>query len=236
MKKTTYSTPPALNILSWAEADRPREKLISKGKSSLTNVELLAILIGSGTRSLSAVGLAQQILHKYQGDLNLIAKLNVNELQRNKGIGKAKAVTIVSAFEIGRRRINNGIQVRSKIASSSDVFELMKPNLLDLQTEHFWLVLMNRANVVLSITQVSHGGVSGTVVDPKTIFKAAMDVLASSIILIHNHPSGNLKPSEADLKITNQLKAGGKLLEIAILDHLIFTNDGYFSFADEGLI
>ncbi len=236
MTKTTYLGPPSLSILRWAEADRPREKLILKGKSSLSDVELLAILVGSGTRSLSAVGLAQHLLHENEGDLNQLAKLNVNELQKYKGIGQAKAVTIVSAFELGRRRQGQQEISKPKISSSVDVFNLMKPNLLDLQVEHFWLVLLNRANDVIAMKQISQGGVSGTVVDPKIIFKAAIDVMASGIILVHNHPSGNLKPSEADIQITGQLKAGGKLLEIAVLDHLIFTDKNYYSFADDGRI
>ncbi len=225
-----------LKILSWAEADRPREKLLLKGKSVLTDAELIGILLGSGTKSLSAVDLAKLILNQVDNDLNALAKLTVKDLMKFKGIGEAKAITIVSALELGRRRKETESLKKPKITSSSDVYELMKPELLDQIREEFWIVILNRANLVIKKQQISTGGISGTVADPKVIFKHALDNLGSSIILVHNHPSGNLKPSDADIKLTSKMKESGKLLEIPVLDHIIFTDHQYFSFADEGMM
>ena len=224
-----------LSIKHWAEEDRPREKLILKGRSSLTDAELLGIQIGSGTKAQTAVDIAKQILNDHDGDLNKIARLTVNDLMRYPGIGEARAINIVSALELGRRRPISSME-KPQIKSSADVYNIIKPELLDLDHEQFWLLLLNRANKVLKKHQISNGGVSGTVADPKLIFRAALDHLASSIILIHNHPSGNLKPSEADRRLTKQLSEAGKLLDISVLDHIIFTDENYFSFADEQLI
>lgn len=223
-------------ILSWAEEDRPREKLLQKGKAALTDAELIAILIGSGTVELSAVDVAKIIVQKAGNNLNELAKLSIKELMKIKGIGEAKAITIVAALELGRRRKESEIIKKNRISSSRDAYEQIKPHLLDLPHEEFWLLLLNRANEVIRPLQVSQGGVSGTVADPKIIFKFALEYLASSIILVHNHPSGNLKPSEADKDLTRRLVSAGKLLEIPILDHLIFTDGGYLSFADDGLL
>ena len=229
------ANPYKLNIKQWAEEDRPREKLLLKGKSALSNAELLGILIGSGTRELTAVDLAKMILEQNNNDLNKIARLNVQELKKFKGIGDARAINIVSALELGRRR-TTAESVLEKITGSADVYECMKPALTDLPHEEFWLLLLNRANKIIKKQPISQGGVSGTVADPKLIFNHALNHLASSVILVHNHPSGNTKPSEADKRLTKQLFEAGKLLEIAVLDHIIFTDNAYFSFADENLL
>jgi DNA repair protein RadC len=226
----------SLKILSWAEEDRPREKLLLKGKSALSDAELIAILIGSGTRSLSAVDVAKIILTKAENDLNQLAKFSVKDLQKIKGIGEAKAISIVSALELGRRRKDVDFVQKARITCSNDIYQLMKPELMDLPKEEFWILLLNRANSLIKKEQISSGGVSGTVADPKIIFKAALDQYASSVVLVHNHPSGNLKPSQADINLTNKMKEAGKLLEIPILDHIIFGDQGYMSFADEGLL
>lgn len=227
--------PYKLSIKQWAEEDRPREKLLLKGKSALSNAELMGILIGSGTRELTAVDLAKLILEQHDNDLNKIARLSVQELKKFKGIGDARAINIVSALELGRRRTTEGIAIE-KIGGSADVYECMKPELADLPHEEFWLLLLNRANKIIKKQPISQGGVSGTVADPKLIFNYALNHLASSVILVHNHPSGNLTPSEADKRLTKQLFEAGKLLEIAVLDHIIFTDNAYFSFADENLL
>ncbi len=225
-----------LGILSWAEEDRPREKLVLKGKSTLSEAELLGILIGSGTRSLSAVDVCKLILQETGNDLNQLAKLTVKDLQKFKGIGEAKAISIVAALELGRRRKEAPPAKRIKITSSQDAYDAIKPELWDQPHEEFWLLMLNRANQVIRKERSSAGGVAGTVTDPKIIFKAALQHLASSLILVHNHPSGNLKPSEADLRLTKKLKEAGALLDIPVLDHLIFTDHGYYSFADEGVL
>lgn len=221
-----------LRILQWAEEDRPREKLLDKGKASLSEAELIAILINSGSRELSAVELAKVILSYVDHDLNLLAKLTVKDLRTFKGIGEAKAIAIVSALELGRRRKETSKKEKPKIRQSQDAYDLMIPELMDQPLEQFWIIMLSRNNQVIKKRQVSHGGVSGTVADPKVIFKTALEDLASGIILIHNHPSGNLRPSHADMRLTKKLAQAGKLLEIPILDHIIFTDDGYYSFAD----
>jgi DNA repair protein RadC len=223
------------SIKQWAEEDRPREKLLLKGKAVLSDAELLGILIGSGTKTLTAVDLAKQILHFTDNNLNTLAKLTVNDLKKFKGIGEAKAINIVSALELGRRRKESDHPKTLKITSSKDVFEIVRPYLQDLAHEEFWILLLNRSNQLIKPISISQGGVSGTVSDPKIIFKHALEALASGIILVHNHPSGNTKPSQADLNLTKQLKEAGKVLEIPVLDHLIYTDAGYLSMADEGL-
>ena len=225
-----------LNILSWAEEDRPREKLLLKGKSALTDAELIAILIGSGTRSISAVDVAKMILAEADNNLNKLAKFSVRDLRKTKGIGEAKAISIVSALELGRRRKESDFSEKVKITCSNDIYELMKPELLDLPKEEFWVILLNRANRLIRKEQISSGGISGTVADPKVIFKAALDQYASSIILVHNHPSGNLKPSQADINLTSKMKEAGKMLEIPVLDHIIFGDESFLSFADDGIL
>ncbi len=225
-----------LKIKSWDEADRPREKMLQKGKAALSDAELIAILLGSGTASLSAVELARQILKSVDNNLHELAKLTVNDLMKFKGIGEAKAISIVSALELGRRRKETEPVKKTKISSSKDAYEYMQAELLDLSHEEFWILLLNRAHQVIKKRQISSGGVSGTVADPKIIFKHALEVLASGIILMHNHPSGNLNASQQDIDLTRKLVASGKSLEISVLDHIIFTNQGYFSFADEGIL
>jgi DNA repair protein RadC len=219
-----------------AEEDRPREKLLLKGKSSLTDAELIAILIGSGTRSMSAVDLSKHILRSVNNDLSVLARLTVKDLQKFKGIGEAKAIAIVSALELGRRRKEHDPQKKYKIQSSGDVYHLMKAELMDETVEYFYAVLLNRQNQVIRKQLISQGGSSATVVDPKVVFKQAMDHFASAVILVHNHPSGQLKPSEQDLRLTRRLVEAGKSLELPVIDHVIFTDVGYFSFSDEGLI
>lgn len=225
-----------LGIKSWAEEDRPREKLMEKGRHVLTEAELIAILIGSGSRDETAVELSKRILASVRNNLNDLGKLNVSELTKFKGIGEAKAISVMAALELGRRRKETEVVKRDKISTSKDVYDIMKPILLDLPHEEFWLLILNRANLVIKKELISRGGVSGTVVDTKIIFKAAVENYACSIIICHNHPSGNLKPSEPDIRITKNIKDAGKLMEIPLLDHLIITENGFYSFADEGML
>ena len=224
------------NILSWAEEDRPREKLLLKGRAVLSDAELIAILIGSGTKSMSAVTLSKHILASVSNDLNSLAKLSVKDLKKFNGIGEAKAISIVGALELGRRRKESHSLIKPQIRSSEDAYKAMTSELMDQPTEQFWVIMLNRSNKIIQKRAISLGGVSGTVADPKVIFKKALEDLASGIILAHNHPSGNKKPSQADIELTKKLQKSGKLLEIPVLDHIIFTDDGYFSFADEGLL
>jgi DNA repair protein RadC len=232
--ETERGTPSGFSIKQWAEDDRPREKLLSKGRHVLSDAELIAILIGSGTKEASAVQLAQEILRSVSFDLNALGRLNVNRLTRFKGIGQARAITIMAALELGRRRKDSERNGPAKITCSKDAFEQLYPHLADLQHEEFFLLLLNRSNTVVQTVKVSQGGVSGTVADAKIIFNAALEQLASGIILAHNHPSGNLQPSQADLSLTRRLVEAGKLLDIAILDHIIIAGKAYYSFADEG--
>lgn len=223
-------------IKSWAEGDRPREKLLQHGRHTLSDAELVAILIRTGTKNASAVDLAREILHRSGNDLNTLARLNPRELARIKGMGMVKAVTLVAALEIGRRRREAEALKKEKITESKDVVDLLQPHLSDLNHEEFWLLLLNRANHIIHKTAISKGGISGTVVDPRLIFKTAIEHGASGIILSHNHPSGNTKPSEADIQLTKKLRDAGKNLDIDILDHIIIAGNSFFSFADEGLM
>ena len=225
-----------LNIKSWSPEDRPREKLLLKGTAALSDAELIAILLGSGTTTMSAVDLAKKILQTAGNNLHELARASVKDLMKIKGIGEAKAITIVAALELGRRRKEIDPEEKPKITGSKDAYELIKAHLLDLQHEEFWVILLNRANRVIRKRQISQGGVAGTVADPKIIFKCALEELASGIIIAHNHPSGNLTASQADIDLTRKVKEGGKLLEIQVLDHVIVAGHKYFSFADEGLI
>lgn len=226
-----------ISIKNWSEDDKPREKLRDKGRNALSNAELIAILIGSGSKSLSAVDLAKKILDSAENNLNELGKISVDGLIKNfHGIGEAKAITIIAALELGRRRQLSTIKDRLEIRSSRDAFDAIAPMIMDLQHEEFWVLMLNRGNQVLKRVQVSLGGVSGTVVDAKIIFKKALEIPASAIILCHNHPSGNLRPSQPDIEITNKVKEGGKLIDINVLDHLIVSERGYFSFADEGML
>lgn len=219
-------------IKTWAEDDRPREKFLLKGKHSLSNAELLAILIGTGTKNESAVDLGRKILQLTAENLNELAKLSINDLKKIKGIGEAKAITIAAALELGRRRKEENAKEVEIIRTSREAFNYFEPMVADLPHEEFWILLLARNRKVICKKQISAGGVAGTVVDMKIIFKHAIEHLASYIILCHNHPSGNLTPSSADIQITKSLKTSGKLLEIEIVDHIIIGGDKYYSFAD----
>ncbi|MEH0155052.1 DNA repair protein RadC [Limibacter armeniacum] len=225
-----------LTIKKLAEEDRPREKMMLKGRHVLSDAELIAILIGSGTRNESAIEVGRKLLIKADNDLYKLSRMGIKEMKSVDGIGEAKAITIISALELGRRRKEREKPNRDKIGQSKDVFDLMSPVLSDLSHEEFWVLLLDRANHVLRKEQISSGGVAGTVADPKLIFKKALDCLASGVILVHNHPSGNTTPSQADMEITRKVCEGGKLLDIAVLDHIIFADDLYYSFADEGMM
>ena len=225
-----------LTIKSWSPEDRPREKMLLKGTTALSDAELVAILIGSGTPKLSAVELSKKILQLGNNNLNELAKLSIKDLTKIKGIGEAKAITIVAALELGRRRKEKDPEGKPQITTSKDAFDLLKGDMMDLPTEEFWVLLMNRAHRVIKKKRVSEGGVAGTVADPKVIFKMALEELACGIIVAHNHPSGNLQASQSDIDLTKKLKEAGKLMEIQLLDHLIIADQKYLSFADEGLI
>lgn len=223
-----------LKIKDWAEEDRPREKLLGKGITSLSDAELIAIIIGSGNAEESAVELARRILQSAQNNLNSLGKFSVSDLMKFKGIGEAKAIGIVSALELGRRRKSNDIPEKQQIQSSNDVFMIFQPMLADIPHEEFWVLLLNRSNRIIEKLRVSQGGVSGTVTDIRLILKPAIEKLASSIILCHNHPSGNIKPSENDISITQKVKEAAKFMDIAVLDHIIVCEKSYYSLADEG--
>jgi DNA repair protein RadC len=224
------------HIKDWSPDDRPREKLLLKGKSVLSDAELLAILLGSGTRDATAVDLGKKIRGIAGNSLHNLARMGIKEMTKVRGVGEVRAITIVAALELGRRRKEQELGEKPRISGSHDAYELLRANLQDISHEEFWVLLLNRANRVIRKYQVSQGGVSGTVADPKIIFKTALEELASGIILAHNHPSGNLTASRADIELTQKLTAGGRLLEIQVLDHLIIAGQKYFSFADEGLI
>ena len=226
----------SLSIKSWAEDDRPREKLTLKGRSSLSDSELIAILIGSGSRNESAVEVSKKILLSVNNDLNKLSKCSISDLKKIKGIGEAKAISIIAAIELGRRRKELASTKKEALSSSQAVFEYLHSHFLDLPHEEFWMMTLNRANIPISKYLISKGGLSQTVVDVKLIMKHALDDLATSIIISHNHPSGNLNPSESDKIITDKIKAAAKLLDLTLLDHLIITDENYFSFADNGLV
>ncbi|NUM31706.1 MAG: DNA repair protein RadC [Bacteroidetes bacterium] len=222
-------------IKHWADDEKPREKLVLKGKSSLSNAELIGILLSTGTKTKSAVDLGRELLELAQNDLNLLARFNVNEIKKIKGIGVAKAITVIAAIELAsRRKLEEAI--KQKVNSSKQAFEILEPLISDNQYEEFWILLLNRANKLISCRQISEGGISGTVVDTRKIFKIALEENACSIIIAHNHPSGNLQPSESDKSITKKIKESGVIIDIKLIDHLIIANNKYFSFADEGLV
>lgn len=227
---------PSFSIKNWSQDDRPREKLRDKGKAALSDAELVAILIGSGNRDESAVQLCKRILASVDNNLGVLGKLSLSQLMEFKGIGEAKAITIVAALELGRRRRAGEALQQDKIDSSQSVFELMQPIIGELAHEEFWIIYLNNSNKVLQKNQLSKGGITGTLVDVRLVLKTAIEVGAVGMILIHNHPSGTLKPSEADKQITRKLKNAGESLDIKILDHLIITENAYFSFADEGIL
>ena len=221
-------------IREWAESDRPREKLLLKGKHSLSDAELLAILMGSGTLNESAVDLAKRILRDSNDNLIELSKLGVNELTKFKGVGEVKALSIIAAMELGKRRRGAEALEKKKITNSKNVFEYFSSILGDNTYEAFYILLLNRANRIIREVQISEGGFSGTVADPKKIFKIALEHGASSIILCHNHPSGNIQPSDADIKLTQKLKSAGEMLDLPVIDHIIIGEENYYSFADEG--
>ncbi len=223
-------------IRSWSEDDRPREKLILKGKAALSDAELIAILIGSGSRNETAVGLSKRMLAKSNNNLNAFGKLSMEQLLQFKGIGEAKAVTIIAAMELGRRRRAEEVVELAKISSSQSVFQIMQPIIGELPHEEFWIIYLNNSNKIIHKCQLSKGGITGTVVDVRLVFKVAIEQNATAIILCHNHPSGVLKASEADRQITRKLKVAGENLDIKILDHLIVTETAYLSFADDGIL
>jgi DNA repair protein RadC len=224
------------SIRSWAEDDRPREKMLSKGRQSLSDTELIAILIGSGTRNESAVEVARQILKLSENSLSDLGALSIKALTSIKGIGEAKAITVAAALELGRRRMSATPIDKIVIKSSRDAFNVLYTYLADLAVEEFAVVYINRANKVLETKMISKGGITSTLVDPRSIFKHAIELQATGIIMGHNHPSGNLKPSSQDDALTQKIKEGGKILDIQLLDHLIIAGNHYYSYADEGSI
>ena len=229
-------SPERLPISQWAEDDRPREKLVRKGKNSLSDAELIAILMRSGSRDKSAVELARSMLQHCGNNLILLSKLGIDDLMKFKGVGEAKAMSILAALELGLRRRHAEALARQVVGSSKDAFELFYPFLADSHYEGFWVLFLNRANCKLAVRQISEGGQAGTVADPKKIFKMALEHNAASMILCHNHPSGNLKPSEADVRLTRKLKEAGQVMDLPVLDHLIIGDEKYYSFADEGML
>ncbi len=222
------------NLKAWAEADRPREKLINQGRNALSDSELLAILIRSGTKKETAVELSRRILNSVSNDLMQLSRLSISDFMKFKGMGEVKAITVMAALELGRRRRSAEAVQLVKVTSSKTVADLFIPLLSDLNHEEFWVLLLNRANNIIGKHQISKGGLSGTVVDSKVIFKLALESSSSSIIMCHNHPSGNHKPSDADLSLTKRIVEAGKVLDISVLDHLIIAGELYYSFADEG--
>lgn len=225
-----------LTIKKWAKADRPREKLLQLGKESLTDAELLAVLIGSGSRNETAVDLCRRILSHSRNSLKELGKLSVSQLRAFNGIGEAKAIAIVASLELGRRRRQEEALERKRIRGSDSVFELLQPVIGELPHEEFWIVYLNNANEVIEFKQLSKGGITGTLVDIRLALRKALELGAISIILAHNHPSGNLSPSIPDRNLTHKLTTAAQSLDITVLDHLIITEKAYFSFADEGLM
>ncbi len=225
-----------LNIKDWAAEDRPREKLLSNGSRALSDAELIAILIGSGNVDETAVELSRRILSSVGNDLNELGRKGIEFLKEFNGIGEAKAVTIVAALELGKRRKEADVFVKKKISGSKDAADYFQPLLGDLNHEEFWVMLLDRGNKIIECYRVSQGGISGTVIDVRLIMKAALDKRASSIILCHNHPSGTMQASDADLKITRKISEAGKIMDISVLDHIIIGQNSYLSFADEGIL
>ena len=225
-----------LNIKSWAEEDRPREKLLKNGSRSLSDAELIAILIGSGNHEETAVELSRRILASVDNNLNELGKKSIDSLCSFKGIGDAKAITIVAALELGKRRKEADVFSKKAVTTSNDAFEYFVPLIGDLMHEEFWIMLLDRGNKIQDSFRISQGGISGTVIDVRIILKPAIEKQSSSIILCHNHPSGTLQPSQADRQITSKIKDAAKLMDISVLDHVIIGQNKYFSFADEGIL
>jgi len=225
-----------LSIKNWDEQDRPREKLLAKGRKALSDAELIAILIGSGSRNETAVELARKIMQSAGNNLNALGAFSVNDLKKHKGIGEAKAVTIVSALEIGRRRKAADVTERKKITCSSDLFELFYSFTADLPHEEFWAVYLNSANKIIDTVNISSGGIAGTVADVRQIMKFGIEKLATAMAICHNHPSGNVNPSNADIQLTKKIFNAGQIMNIQLLDHIIVGDKNYFSFADENIL
>ena len=225
-----------LKIKNWALEERPREKLLCRGTSSLSDAELVAILIGSGNSGETAVELSRRILEKVKNNLIELGKLNADNLMEFRGIGEAKAISIIAAMELGRRRDHSSALEMDKIGGSNDVALFLRPLIGDIPHEEFWVLFLNRQNKIIDKQRLSQGGMTGTVIDVRLVIKMALEKHATSLIIAHNHPSGNLEASDADRKITRQLKDAAAIMDIPIIDHLIITREGYFSFADEGLL
>lgn len=225
-----------MSIKQLAEDDRPREKFLLKGKNSLSDAELLAIIMSSGNREESAVDLARKILKSVDNNWHNLSKLTVKDLMKFNGVGEAKAISIASALEIGRRRASQEIPERMKIGCSADVFKIFSPYLSDLQTEEFWAIFVNQDNRAVHYTKLTTGGINYSVVDVRILFKTALEHFATGIFVAHNHPSGSLKPSEDDRRITQQIAKAGEIMNVKLLDHLIINQNSYFSFADEGIL
>lgn len=224
------------SIKQWAKDDRPREKLLINGADSLSHSELLAILIHNGTKEKTAVDLAKEILRMGKDNLNELGKLSVKELMKIKGIGEAKAITIAAALELGRRRQASTILDKHLVGNSKDIATHLQSRLKDFRHEVFAIVFLNRANKINHFEIISEGGITGTIADPRIILKKALEEDAVSIILCHNHPSGSLKPSKADEELTNKIKEAARFLDIKVIDHIIVSDQGYYSFADEGIL
>ena len=225
-----------MSIKSLAEDDRPREKFLLKGKSTVSDSELLAIIMGSGNREESAVELARRILNSVENNWHRLSHLSIKDLTKFKGVGEAKAISIATALEIGNRKSQQEVLERQQISSSKDAFEILQPHLSDLQTEEFWAIFLNHQNKILYKTCLFRGGIASSVADVRVIFKTALEHFSTQIIVAHNHPAGSLKPSKEDISITQKIKEAGKLLDIELLDHLILTQNNFFSFKDEGLL
>lgn len=234
MEPEDAKTRQRLSIREWDRDDRPRERLRAHGPKAMTDAELVAILIGSGTRELSAVELSRKILGEVGNDLNALAALTPPQLMKMPGIGEAKAVSIVAALELGMRRRASTTAERPCIATSAHAYEELRPKLADLREEEFWVLLLNRGMRLMETRKVSSGGIHGTVADPKVIFRHALEKGASCMVVAHNHPSGQLRPSEEDIRLTRKLVEGGRMLDILVQDHLIITAEGFYSFADNG--
>ncbi|WP_106915915.1 RadC family protein [Chryseobacterium aurantiacum] len=225
-----------MSIKFLAEDDRPREKFLQKGKGSLSDSELLAIIMGSGSREESVLELSRKILASVNNNWHQLSLLSVMDLMKFKGVGEAKAISIITALEIGKRKAGQGIPEKSVIGNSHDAYSLLKNQLSDLRTEEFWAIFMNNSNKVIHISQLTHGGISQSIVDVRVLFKKALEHLSTGIIIAHNHPSGSLRPSKEDINITQKIEEAGNILNIQLLDHIIVTQDSYFSFSDEGLL
>ncbi len=232
--RTYPNNSPTTSIKNWAEEDRPREKMLIFGNAALTDADLIAILIGSGTFDANALDIANDILQSVDGNLSALGRRSVKDLMKFKGIGEAKGITIAAALEFGRRRQFSDIMKRDDVSGAEDIYKLMLPILIDLPHEEFWIVLLNRASHIVGKHRISSGGVAGVLVDAKMVFRPAIEVLATSMILVHNHPSGQLRPSEQDIILTKKLKEAGKVLDIQVVDHLIIAHSGYYSFVEAG--